>query len=141
MSTIRCEIWIHLAKCECPLLISIPSLWRANSRCGGEHRFVVTSQASTGRLSLLRSNDNPQSPSPTVDCKIWEAARATTASSPLFDHFGVKAKGSIAEAGTSDDHNPVGTIYHEARILWPEREIILVSIGAGAVPRSKFSGR
>ena len=59
----------------------------------------------------------------------------------MFDHFGVKAKGSIAEASTSDLHNPVGTIYHEARILRPERETILVSIGAGAAPRNKFSGK
>ena len=117
------------------------SFWHANSRCDGENRFVVTSQASTGRPFPLRSYDNPQSPSPTVDCKVWEAARATTATSPFFERFGVEVQGSLGDFGASDFYNPVDTVYHEARILWPEREIILVSIGAGAAPRNKFSGR
>ena len=43
--------------------------------------------------------------------------------------------------GASDFYNPVDTVFHEARILWPEREIILVSIGAGTAPRNKFLGR
>lgn len=47
----------------------------------------------------------------------------------------------MVDFGASDSHNPVDTVYHEARILWPGHEIILVSIGAGAAPRNKFSGR
>ena len=117
------------------------SVWRANSRCDGEHRFVVTSRASIDIPFLLRSYDNPQSPSPTIDYKIWEAARATTASSPFFESFRKEAKGSIVEFGASDFENPVDIVYNEARSLWPERAIILVSIGAGAAPRNKFSGR
>ena len=117
------------------------SLWRANSRCDGKRRFVVTSQADTSRPFLLRSYDSPQSPSLTLDCTIWQAARATTASSPFFGGVEVEAKGSIVDFGASDFYNPVDTVYHEARILWPKREIILVSIGAGAAPRNKFSGR
>lgn len=50
--------------------------WPANSRYNNEYRFVVTSQASTNSPVLLRSYDNPKFPSLTVDCKIWEAARA-----------------------------------------------------------------
>ena len=90
---------------------------------------------------LLGSYDNPQSPSPTVYCKIWEAARATTACSTVFEYFEVEAKGSIAELGPPTSHNPVHNVYGEARMLWPERKIILVSIGAGIAPRQNISGR
>lgn len=115
--------------------------WRANSQCDGERRFVVTSQASTGKPSLLRSYHHPESPSPAVDCKIWEAARATAARSTVFERFGVEAKTSIAELGPPTSHNPVNNVYDEARILWPGRETTLVSIGGGTAPRNKFSGR
>ena len=117
------------------------SYWRTNSQRDGEHRFVVTSQASTREPFLLRSYDNPQSPSPTIDCKVWEAARATMSDPPFFETFRLEATSSIVDSGVSNFHNPVGIVYDEARILWPEHEIILVSIGAGAAPRNKFSGR
>ena len=117
------------------------SFWRANSRGDGEHRFVVTSQGGTAIPFLLRSYDKPHSPSPTIQSTIWEAARATMASSIFFGGVRVEAKDSIVDFGTADFYNPVGTVYREARILWPERNFILVSIGAGAAPRNKFSGR
>ena len=69
--TVRCQILIHLARCRWPPLFSILEYHhfrRAHSWCDGKNRFVVSSQASTGRPVLLRSYDNPQSPSPTVDC-------------------------------------------------------------------------
>ncbi|KAK0514422.1 hypothetical protein JMJ35_003039 [Cladonia borealis] len=101
--------------------------------------FVLSSQASTGTPFPLRSYDNPQSPCPTIDCKVWEAARATTATSPFFRQFGIEASGSI-EFGASEFYNPIDNVWNEARILWPGRKIISVSIGAGAAPRNKFSG-
>lgn len=90
---------------------------------------------------LLRSYDNQQSPSATVDCKIWETARATTAISTIFDRFEVKAKDSVAELGLPTSHNSINNLYDEARMLWPEREILLVSISAGTAPGQKFWGR
>ena len=115
--------------------------WLANSRCDGAYRFVVTSQAGTDRPFLLRSYNNPLSSSPTIDCKVWEAARATTAISPFFEPFRIEAKDSTVEFGAPHFLNPVDVVYNEARNLWPEREIILVSIGTGAAPRNRFSGR
>lgn len=116
------------------------SFWRANSRYDGEHRFVLSSEASTGTPFPLRSYDNPQCTWSTIDCKVWEAARATTANSPFFRQFGIGASGSI-KFGAPDFYNPIGNVWNEARILWPGRKIILVSIGAGAAPRNKFSGK
>ena len=116
------------------------SFRRANSRCDGEHSFVLSSQVSTGTPFPLRSYDNPQSPCPTIDCKVWEAARATTATLPFFRQFEIEASGSI-EFGASDFYNPIDNVWNEARILWPGRKIISVSIGAGAFPRNRFSGK
>ena len=101
----------------------------------------MSSQASTGKPVLLRSYDSPQYPLPTIDCEVWEAARATTARANVFEHFEVEAKGLIAELGTPTSHNLVNNVYDEARMLWPGREIILVSIGAGTAPRQNFYGR
>ena len=105
------------------------------------NRFVVSSQANTGKPVLLRSYNSPQYPSPTIDCEVWDAARATTARANVFEHLEVEAKGLIAEPGTPSRHNPVNNVYDEARMLWPGREIVLVSIGAGTAPRQKFQGR
>ncbi len=60
---------------------------------------------------------------------------------PFFESFRLEAKSSVVDSGVSNLHNPVGIVYDEACNLWPEREIILVSIGAGAAPRNIFSGR
>ena len=116
------------------------SFWRANSRCDGEHRLIVSSQESAGRPFPIRSYDSPRSPWPTIDYTVWEAARATTATSPFFRHFGIEASRSI-DFGASDFYNPISIVWNEARILWPGRKIILVSIGAGAAPRNKFLGK
>ena len=90
---------------------------------------------------LLRSYDTPQYPSPTIDCEVWDAARATTARANVFEYFEVEAKGLIAELGIPSPHNPVNNICDEARMLWPERKIILVGVGAGTAPRQRFYGR
>lgn len=102
---------------------------------------MITTHTTTNRPFILRSYENPQSRFPTIDCKIWEAARATAASSPFFERVRIEAKGSILEFGLSDIHNPIGIVYKESCSLWPDRRYILVSVGAGAAPRKKFSGR
>ena len=72
--------------------------------------------------------------------RVWDAILATSAASVFFEPFAPKAQTSTLEFGPSEFHNPIEIVYNEARSLWPEREIILVSIGAGAAPRNKFSG-
>ena len=88
----------------------------------------------------MRSYDCLRLPKPTIDCKVWEAARATTATSSLFRHFGINANKPI-ELGVSEFDNPIDNVWNEARILWPGRKIISVSIGAGAFSRNIFSGK
>ena len=116
------------------------SFWRANPRCDGEHRLIISSQTSGGGPFPVRTYNNIRLPKPTIDCKVWEAARATTATSSLFRNFGISANKPI-EFGASDFDNVIENVWNEARILWQGRRIISVSIGAGAFPRNIFSGK
>ena len=88
----------------------------------------------------MRSYDSLRLPQPTIDCKVWEAARATTANPPLFKQFGIDANKPTG-FGASERANPIENIWDEARILWPGRKMISVSIGAGAFPRNISSGK
>jgi len=70
----------------------------------------------------------------TADCRIWEAARATTATPKLFKPI------SIANSGVAlryidarhGGNNPVSQVLEEAEALFPNRPIsCVISIGSG----------
>ena len=70
----------------------------------------------------------------TVDCKIWEAARATSATPKLFEGI------VIGEAGTSQTYvdggmgcnNPIAQVLAEAELVFPGQHVTcIISIGAG----------
>lgn len=76
--------------------------------------------------------------------KIWEAARATLATSSLFDPVTIGIHGEEFVDGETGANNPVLEVYNEARDLWPKIAIqdnikCLVSIGTG-VPSLKPFG-
>jgi predicted acylesterase/phospholipase RssA len=70
----------------------------------------------------------------TVDCKIWEAARATSATPKFFEHI------VIGEAGSSQPYvdggmgcnNPIVQVLAEAELAFPGQYVAcVISIGAG----------
>lgn len=54
-----------------------------------------------------------------------------------FESFDVELGSS--DLGPSTQQNPISSIYGEARSLWPDRNLQLVSIGAGGGLRNRFT--
>lgn len=80
---------------------------------------------------LLRSYAVPGVASQ-LDCKIWEACRATSAATSFFDPVTMGPFGQHFSDGATGWNNPVRQVYSEARRLWPSSKIqCLVSIGTG----------
>ncbi|EIM91654.1 FabD/lysophospholipase-like protein, partial [Stereum hirsutum FP-91666 SS1] len=77
-----------------------------------------------------------------VNCKIWEAARATSAAPTFFkaveidNGFGVRSRYTDGGIGYN---NPAGVVLHEASSIFPERNIAcMISIGAGKLKVSSL---
>ncbi|CAN9419156.1 unnamed protein product [Alternaria alternata] len=83
-----------------------------------------------------------------VNCKIWEAARATTAAPTFFKRISIGEQGQFAEEymdGGLRCNNPVKQVIQEARMIFGEKRAIgiIVNIGSGhpgSVNYSKPSG-
>jgi predicted acylesterase/phospholipase RssA len=85
----------------------------------------------------------------TVDCKIWEAARATSATPTFFEPI------IIGDPGTSQPYvdggmgcnNPIAQVLEEAELVFPTRRVAcVISLGAGraqtlAIPRPGWLGQ
>lgn len=84
---------------------------------------------------VLRSYDSRREPSPEVDCKIWQAGRATCAIGLAFKPI------QIGQSSFHDDgvgtFNPAPEALDEAVVNeWPGREVgVFVSVGTGKRPR------
>lgn len=82
---------------------------------------------------LFRTYKVPKNPS--ADCKIWEAARATTAAPTFFKGIEISGGGGIKErfidAGVKCN-NPAKQVVEEARNLFGDkRRLVVISIGSG----------
>ena len=86
-----------------------------------------------------RTKHNEILPSVT-NCRIWEAARATSAAPTFFDPMVIGLQAYVD--GATGMNNPVECVLDEAQMLWPDalsRIQSLVSIGTGK-PESKDFG-
>ncbi|KAJ9647636.1 hypothetical protein H2204_000266 [Knufia peltigerae] len=72
------------------------------------------------------------------DCRIWEAARATSAASTFFDP--IKIGDRLYVDGALKHNNPIEKVDEESRGLWPDQERIIVSIGTGSAPGPDVTG-
>ncbi|KAF5566698.1 calcium-independent phospholipase A2-gamma [Fusarium phyllophilum] len=73
-------------------------------------------------------------------CKIWEAARATSAASGFFDPIKIGWQDYVD--GATGRNNPVNEVFSEAKSIWPDapsRIQCFVSIGTG-IPEPKDFG-
>ncbi|EIM91647.1 FabD/lysophospholipase-like protein, partial [Stereum hirsutum FP-91666 SS1] len=77
-----------------------------------------------------------------INCKIWEAARATSAAPTFFkpieidNGFGILSRYTDGGIG---HNNPAGVVLHEASSIFPERKIAcMISIGTGKLKVSRL---
>lgn len=88
----------------------------------------------TSVTTLLRSYDSRREPAPDVNCKIWEAGRATCAAQMAFKPIQIGQSWYLDEG--PGKYNPAPRILDEAvQNEWPGREVgVFVSIGTGKRP-------
>ncbi|KAI1105027.1 hypothetical protein F4804DRAFT_305284 [Jackrogersella minutella] len=94
--------------------------------------FVCASMSNTEtqRLRSYRSRAEEA-----FNCRIWQAARATSAAPTFFDPI-TFSNGCKFRDGALRDNNPIFELIDEVRIEFPDREVsCIVSIGTG-VPAS-----
>ncbi|KAF2679456.1 FabD/lysophospholipase-like protein [Lentithecium fluviatile CBS 122367] len=65
-------------------------------------------------------------------CKIWEAARATSAASTFFPPIQIGYQKYVD--GALRYNNPIEKADQESRALWPKEERLIVSVGTGSAP-------
>ncbi|KAK0742693.1 phospholipase [Schizothecium vesticola] len=100
--------------------------------------FVCSVLQEVSQPVLLRSYHSPGVASQ-LECKIWEACRATSAATSFFDPIRIGPFGQQFSDGATGWNNPVRQVYSEARKLWPDSKIqCLVSIGTGKPRLSAF---
>ncbi|KAJ7434411.1 hypothetical protein FB451DRAFT_1379819 [Mycena latifolia] len=100
------------------------------------------SNLNAGIPMLFRSYDTPEEPA--FDCRIWEAARATSATPGLFKPMEIGQGGVRPKyiGGGVWNNNPTSLVVAEAQKMYPSQPVVLVvSIGSGhpdtiQIPRS-----
>ena len=88
----------------------------------------------TSVTTLLRSYDSRREPAPDVNCKIWEAGRATCATQMAFKPIQIGQSWYLDEG--AGKYNPAPMILDEAvQNEWPGRDVgVFISIGTGKRP-------
>ncbi|KAJ7438590.1 FabD lysophospholipase-like protein [Mycena latifolia] len=100
------------------------------------------SNLNAGIPVLFRSYDTPEEPA--FDCKIWEAARATSATPGLFKPMEIGRGGVRPKyiGGGVWNNSPTSLVVAEAEKMYPSQPVVLVvSVGSGhpdtiQIPRS-----
>ena len=89
---------------------------------------------------MLRSYESLKFSQVVEDCQIWEACRATSAATGFFDSITIgEYKQKFVDGGILYN-NPIQLVHREAKTIWPERDALLISIGAGSAPGGRFEG-
>ena len=91
-------------------------------------------RAHSGSSVMLRSYDSRKEPAPDVNCTIWQAGRATSATGLAFKP--VQIGQSVYHDEGGGKFNPSPQVLDEAVLNeWPGREVgVFVSIGTGRRP-------
>lgn len=102
-----------------------------------EHRTKTAVAAvlkGTSVIALLRSYDSRKEPAPDVNCTIWQAGRATSATQMAFKPIQIGQSWYLDEG--AGRYNPAPLVLDEAiKNEWPGREVgVFVSIGTGKRP-------
>ncbi|KAJ7448143.1 hypothetical protein FB451DRAFT_1375437 [Mycena latifolia] len=87
---------------------------------------MYESNLNAGIPQLFCSYDTPQEPA--LDCKIWEAARATSATPGLFKPIEIGQGGVRPKyiGGSVGHNNPTSLVVAEAQKMYPSQPIVLL---------------
>ncbi|TAQ88735.1 hypothetical protein B7494_g2948 [Chlorociboria aeruginascens] len=106
--------------------------------------FVCAATASTSTKTVLRSYKPHFLPDFISEkCTIWEAGRATSAATGLFEPIKIGSCGQTFVDGAITYMNPVQLVYDEAQDIFGQERTenaMLVSIGTGRAPLKPFRG-
>lgn len=103
--------------------------------------FVCTVRAENSETAFLRTYDNPSTADAlSKEFKIWEACRATSAATTFFEPYVHAEYGQKFIDGGLQYNNPVMSVLQEANDVWPDDEVMLISIGTGNAPGKRFGG-
>src|SRR5882724_8804853 len=98
--------------------------------------FVIAMSAfnlSAREPRLFRTYKTSKFQSP--NCKIWEAARATTADPNFFEQIDIDGE-SFVDGGIGRN-NPINQVLQETELMFADRHIsCIISIGAGQLKQS-----
>lgn len=103
--------------------------------------FVCATRAEDHSLAILRSYKTRRH-DPLFDiCKIWEAARATSAASTFFEPIEIgPSHQKFVDGALTGKNNPIRTANTESRDMWPGQDRLILSIGTGAAPGQAVTG-
>ena len=74
-------------------------------------------------------------------CKIWEAARATSAASTFFEPIQIgQNRQFFVDGALTGSNNPVRTANVESDDVWPNTDRLILSVGTGAAPGQAVTG-
>jgi hypothetical protein len=73
-------------------------------------------------------------------CRIWEAARATSAASTFFEPIAIGPHGQTFVDGALRFNNSIRLLDRESQDLWPDSNRIFLSIGTGSAPGGSLEG-
>ena len=97
--------------------------------------FVCATRAEDHSLAILRSYRTRRHDPLHNICKIWEAARATSAASTFFEPIEIgPSHQKFVDGALTGRNNPVRTANTESQDIWPKQDRMILSIGTGAAP-------
>ncbi len=103
--------------------------------------FVCATRGEDGSLAVLRSYESRRHDPLYEICKIWEAARATSAASTFFEPIQIgQHRQLFVDGALTGSNNPVRTAYVESRDVWPSADRLILSVGTGAAPGQAVTG-
>jgi predicted acylesterase/phospholipase RssA len=73
-------------------------------------------------------------------CRIWEAARATSAASTFYDPIEIGPHRQKYVDGALGYNNPIRLLDRESKDMWPDSDRIFISIGTGTAPGASLDG-
>lgn len=103
--------------------------------------FVCATRGEDGSLAVLRSYESKRHDPLYEICKIWEAARATSAASTFFEPIQIgRSRQLFVDGALTGSNNPVRTANVESRDVWPSADRLILSVGTGAAPGQAVTG-
>ncbi|KAF2395740.1 phospholipase, patatin family protein [Trichodelitschia bisporula] len=102
--------------------------------------FVCAVEGKNDAAVLIRSYESMEYDGLYDICQIWEAARATSAASTIFEPIEIGPYRQKFVDGALRLNNPIDRVDDESRDLWPGQDRMIISIGTGAAPGQDVTG-